>query len=335
MQTNQTIEPLQPKTWQLDAPSKGPEGYLYYCQLCDEALVLSREEVNPRKIKLVFDDTCPGCGFQLESVIGGRASILPAGRRLLTNLKCIDPKVFLEPEPSTDLQTPRGSTFPRGLEPQLTTGIESIDETLVLKRGQFVYLQGEQAHSLSLLLSVRATLPTPPGLDSDVVFIDAGNLFDSYAISQHSINLGLENEKVQKRIHLSRAFTHHQVYSLIMDKLVLVAQEQKAGLAVISDIGALFCDPDVREKKRSIDIFHRSVRFLADTAQKRNMVIIATNLKTRNRTMEDHLHKTAHVSASIEENDNSTKLKVAKHPFIHEKTDEVILDYETLPGYFR
>lgn len=335
MQTNRTIEPLQPKTWQLDAPSNGPEGYLYYCQICDEALVLSRQEINPRKIKLVFDDTCPGCGFQLENVLGCRASILPAGRRLLTNLKCIDPKVFLKTEPSTDYRTLRGNTLSRDLEPHLTTGIESIDRTLVLKKGQLVYLKGEQAHSLSLLLCARATLPVPQGLDSNVVFIDAGNLFDSYAISQHSINLGLEADKVQKRIHLSRAFTHHQVYSLIMDKLVPAAQDHEAGLAVISDITALFCDPDVRDKKESIDIFRKSVHFLADTAQKRSTVIIATNMKTRNRTMEDHLEQTAHISALIEEKDSGIELKLTKHPFIHEKKDIGILDHETMPGYFR
>jgi Rad51 len=335
MQTRRVIEPLPPKTSQLDPPHNGLEGYLYYCVLCDEALVLSRQEINPRKIWLVFDDVCPGCGFQLQSILGCRASVLPAGRRLLTNLRCEDPEVFLEAEIHGENRTQRGSELPRARGPHLTTGIEQIDAKLVLKRGEFVYLQGEQSHSLSLLLSVRATLPPPLGLDSDVVFIDAGNLFDSYAITHHSLSLGLESEKVEQRIHLSRAFTHHQVYSLIMDKLVPAVVENQAALAVVSDITALFCDPDVRDKKESLDIFRKGLRFLAQTVQQRNMIILVTNVKARNRTMEDDLNKMAHSSMKMIERETGLDFEVTPHLFDQEKIGKVTMDNGTLPGYFR
>ena len=72
MQTHCTIEPLQPKTWQLDATSRGLEGYLYHCVLCDEALVLSKHEINPQKIQIIFNNTCPGCSFGLDRVLGCR-----------------------------------------------------------------------------------------------------------------------------------------------------------------------------------------------------------------------------------------------------------------------
>jgi Rad51 len=335
MQTRRVIEPLQPKTWQLDQPSSGLEGFLYYCILCDEALVLSRQEINPRKIWLVFDDICPGCGFQLQSVLGCRASLLPAGRRLLTNLRCGAPEVFLEPEIPLEKPPQKGSTLPRDPSPDLTTGIEQVDKKLVLKRGRFTYLHGELSHSLSLLLSVRATLPPPLGLDSDVVFIDAGNLFDSYAITHHSLSLGLEGENVEQRIHLSRAFTHHQVFSLIMDRLVPAVEEHRAGLAVVSDITALFCDPDVRDKKEALDIFRKSLHFLVQTAQQKNMVILVTNIKARNRTMEDYLNKTAHTSMRILEEETRLDFEVARSPFHQEKTDDITIETGTLPGYFR
>ena len=301
MQTRRLIEPLQPKTWQLERPTSGVEGYLYYCVLCDEALVLSRKEINPRKIWLVFDDICPGCGFQLQSVLGCRASLLPNGRRLLTSLECQTPDLFLEPETPLEKLPQRGNTLSHDPSPELTTGIDQIDKELILKRGKFTYLHGAQSHALSLLLSVRATLPPPLGLDSDVVFIDAGNLFDSYAVTQHSLNLGLEGEKVEQRIHLSRAFTHHQAFNLILDKLATAVDEHQAGLAVVSDITALFCDPDVRDKKESLDMFRKSLQSLLQTAQQKNVIIVATSIKTRNRIMEDHLNKTAHLSSRISE----------------------------------
>src|SRR5438309_10046790 len=167
METRHTIDPLQPKTWQIDQIEKGSEGYLYHCILCDEALVLSKQQVNPRKIKLVFDGTCPSCGFELDRVLGCRASPLPPGRRLLTSLKCKDPELLREPDDQIEYQTRRGSNLPRDLQPGITTGIEFLDKALILKTGQFVFLEGEPSHTLSLLLCVRATLSQ--GLDSDVV----------------------------------------------------------------------------------------------------------------------------------------------------------------------
>jgi hypothetical protein len=331
METRPTIDPLQPKTWQVDQIENGNEGYLYHCILCDEALVLSKQQINPRKIKLVFDGICPSCGFELDRVLDCRASLLPPGRRLLTSLKCRDPELLREPEDKIEYQPLRGSTLTRDLQPGITTGIDSLDKALILKRGQFVFLEGEPSHALSLLLCVRATLPQC--LDSDVVFIDAGNLFDTYAISQHIANLRIESCKVQQRIHISRAFTHHQVHSLIVEKLAKAVDEYGARLAIVSDITALFCDPDVREKKEALDIFRKSVQFLGKTAEQRNMIIVATNQKTRNRTMTDALMHTAHVSARLKDKGAYTQLIIARHPFIAQNEEEVVTLDKTLLGY--
>ncbi len=331
METRPTFDPLQPKTWQIDQIESGNEGYLYHCILCDEALVLSREEINPRKIKLVFEGTCPSCGFELDRVLDCRVSLLPAGRRLLTSLKCRDPELLREPDDKIEYQPRRGSTLIRDLQPGLTTGIESLDRALILKKGQFVFLEGEPSHALSLLLCVRATLAQ--GLDSDVVFIDAGNLFDTYTIAQHIVNLGLESNRVQQRIHLSRAFTHHQVHSLIVEKLTTALDQYGARVAVVSDITALFCDPDVREKKEALDIFRRSVQFLEKTAEQRNMIIVATNQKTRSKAMTDALIHTAHVSARLKGNGAYTQLIIARHPFIPQSEEEVVTLDKTLLGY--
>ncbi len=334
MQTRPAVDPLQPKTWQLDTTKTGVEGYLYYCVLCDEALILTRQQINPQKIQIVFNNTCPGCGFELDKVLGCKSSLLPAGRRLLTNLKCRDAEVLLEEEDRPEYQTRRGSGLLRELQQGLSTGIEAIDQILVLKKGQLVFLQGEQSHAFSLLLSARATLPTPQGLGSNVVFIDAGNLYDTYAISQHAISLGLDNTVLQEHIHLSRAFTHHQVYSLIMDKLPTAQVKYNANFAVVSDITALFCDPDVRDKKESLDLFRKSVRLLATTVENSNMLIIVTSQKKRNKTMEDVLNQTAHVSVTLNNRGAFTQLTVAKHSFLSERREGTTLGETTLTGYF-
>ncbi len=298
-------------------------------------MVCSRQLIDPQKIQLAFDNSCPGCRFELDRVLNCRPTILPSGRRLLTNLGCENAQILLERENQLEDPARRTHDLSSDRTSDLTTGIETVDKTLVLKKGQLVYLQGESTHALSLLLCVRATLPAPNGLESNVVFIDAGNIYDAYDISQQAINLRLDLTQIHERIHLSRAFTHHQVYNLIIEKLSLAMEEYDAYFAVVSDITALFCDPDVREKKESLDLFRKSIRYLAKTAEEKNMLIIVTNMKTRNKTMEETLTTTAHVSASLKDNEAYTQLKVTCHPFIKEDKEDVTLDFQNLTKYLQ
>ena len=96
MQTRQGSDPLQPKTWQLDNTTIGAEGFLYYCLLCDEALVLSRNPFSSKRISIAFNNACPGCGFDLERVLSCKPSIIPPDRRLLTSLKCTNTEVLVD-----------------------------------------------------------------------------------------------------------------------------------------------------------------------------------------------------------------------------------------------
>src|SRR5947199_588146 len=218
METRSIIEPLQPKTWQLDQDQSSAQGFLYSCNLCDETLVLSKLFINPRKIQLAFSNICPGCGFELDKTLKVQASTLPLGRRFLTNPVCKDPEQLIEPGESFEARLSRGSTLLRDVRSDLPSGIELLDETLVLRFGQLVTLQGEASNALSHLLSVRAVYPLPPGKDSDVVFVDGGNCFEVITVSRHAFSLGLDQEKTKLRIHLSRAFTHHQLRGCITER---------------------------------------------------------------------------------------------------------------------
>ncbi len=73
---------------QLLEPEEGSQGYAYYCKLCEEVLVLSKRAINPRKVSLIFNETCPGCGFSLGVVLECKASRIPIGRDVLVNPRC-------------------------------------------------------------------------------------------------------------------------------------------------------------------------------------------------------------------------------------------------------
>ncbi len=292
---------------------QGYDGYLYYCTLCDEALVLSAREIHPKKICLLFDQTCPGCGFELDRLLGCDAFKAPAGAVVYANPKCSDPDSFFAEDNPFRPSLTRSSSLNRDLEPDLTTGIRQVDRALVLKLGQLAVLQGKAAHNISLLLCARTI--SPSGINSDAVFIDGGNRFDTYTITQYGMALGMDSEKVRERIHLSRAFTHHQLALLVREKLPLIMKEHAAKLAVVSDITLLYCDPDVREKGEALDIFRKSVRFLGSLAEQNKALVLITNLESRNPRMEDALVHSAHVYARLEDRGSSTQLTVQRHPF--------------------
>src|SRR6266851_2720493 len=332
----QHTEPLQSKTWQLDQDRSSAQGFLYSCSLCDENLVLSKLFINPRKVQLVFLDICPGCGFELEKTLKVQPSALPPGKRLLTHMICKNVEELFEPGELFEAKLSRGSTLLRDVQSDLPSGIELLDETLVLRFGELVSLHGEASNALSHLFCVRAINPLPPGLDSDVVFVDGGNVFDSYTVSRHAFNLGLDQERTKLRIHLSRAFTHHQLSSLITDELARAIDQCDAKLAIVSDITALYCDPDVKEKREAFDLFSKNIRSLAILAEQRNMIIVVTNLQSRSKAMDDALARTAHVSATLHDKGEFTRLTVTKHPSIPaDNTEIVTLDNQTLTRYLQ
>ena len=166
------------------------------------------------------------------------------------------------------------------------------------------------------------------------MFVDGGNVFDVYTVSRHAFSLGLDQDRTKLRIHLSRAFTHHQLSGFITERLAGAIDECDARLAIVSDITSLYCDPDVKEKREALDLFSKNIRSLATLAEQRNMIIVVTNLQSRSKAMDDVLARTAHVSAVLQDNGAHTQVTVTRHPFIPTgKTEIATLDNQTLTRY--
>ena len=308
----QLLDLTQLKFSQLPPPDSNAEGYGYYCGLCDEILVLSRKTIEPRKVAIVFAETCPGCGFKLSKVMEGETSKIPLGADLLTNPKCPDAQHLLV-SPSKIQFNLRKPSIPDSSS-KLTTGIEALDRLLELRLGQLAAITGKVSQSLSSMLLVRAAFPKPLGLDSDAVYLDGGNMFDSYMISEQAIKHEVDAEIALGRIHLSRAFTYHQLSRLINEKLPSALDRYDAKLAVISDISLLYCDPDVQNKRESLDTFRKDVRSLANLAEQKSALIVVTNVQSKNRRMDRIMLHTAHVSVQLDDNDTFTRLTLVKHP---------------------
>jgi RecA/RadA recombinase len=173
-----------------------------------------------------------------------------------------------------------------------------------------------------MLLCVRATLPQPLGPNCDAVFVDGGNLFDPYYIADRSVEQGLDSEKVLERMHVSRAFTHHQLACLITDKLRPALEKFRADLVVVSDATQLYCDPDIQGEDRedAFRIFTKTARKLAGLARQQRCLIIATNVESRNIVMDQILAQAAHVAVTVEQKGNLTRFSLLKHPWLPPST---------------
>jgi len=129
---------------------------------------------------------------------------------------------------------------------------------------------------LSLLLAVRAQLPYQlGGLESSVVFVDGGNTFRLYEVSRMARLHHLLPRQVLQRIFISRAFTAHQMTSIILEKLEETIDKYHAKLVIISDFAGSYIDKDIPTVE-SKEIFSQVSTFLSKLAQENHVIILAT-----------------------------------------------------------
>ncbi len=269
----------------MEQASQAGHAYLYYCGLCDEALCLLEKEVSARKLILHFEN-CPGCGFPLQQTLAPEPKIVPLHiasslmiARLSSNSYSKTHKAIFE-RPTIETRSN-------------ITGI-ALDSRTQLRPGKFTVLQGEIALDLSFSLLVKATAPSPIGFDSLAAWLDGGNSYDAYRISELAIQQRVNPYIVHERVMISRAFTFHQLNKLITEKLPPFSDKHYPELVIVSDLTALFCDPDVRNIREALDTFKTSIKSLVYQAEQRHAIIIATIPHSRNRPMEEALVQTAH-----------------------------------------
>jgi hypothetical protein len=201
----------------------------------------------------------------------------------------------------------------------LTFGDEVIDKLFgELKMGELVILHGsELCHVLSELLCIRSQLPTVEGgLGSSSVFVDGGNRFDPYLISENARLLGLEPEETLKNIWISRAFTSYQLTAIVTEKLPEILNQVNSKLVVVSDIATLYCDSGI-EMLEAKTTFNRVTRFLWNLVRERNLLLVVTSFSSTNRrkrTLEQYLLGRSDIAAKVEEGNPHVKLTLEKHP---------------------
>lgn len=319
------IEQLQElEPWFSDQSSEFPKRlvYVYYCEVCNTVLSLRGNLDHLQSFLYTMADQCPTCHFRLEVSLCCRAlniripsdfltkrstqPSVPAcstSRNPLPNLgSFLNGKSTVEFENALQAEKPLMLSFEDSFLNELCGGVHTRHLT-VLYGGKACQTIGEQ-------LCVRAQLPVNAGgLDAASVFIDGGNAFDVYHVSNYATLLNLDRDDALRSIKVSRAFTCHQLISLIVEKLPELLcdhSDNRIGLVVISNLLDLFTDSevDLKEAKHAINFLSR---FLVQFARENTVALVITcptHKSDRDSILRQFLVSRAQVVLKVERNAN-------------------------------
>jgi RecA/RadA recombinase len=204
--------------------------------------------------------------------------------------------------------------------------------------GDFALIEGASSvMSLTSLLCVRAQLAKQlGGLNSSVVFIDGGNTFRLYQITRLAQLHQLNPKQVLDSIYIARAFTAHQLTTLIMQKLKPAIQQFQAKIAIVSDLSEFFLDDDLSEFEAQ-RVFSQVTTYLSNFARENQIILIATNPPhqntKRNTFLQNTMHQKAGVVLSLGQTAYTRTVTLEKHPYLKLGSVELPSPNVTLTDY--
>ena len=222
----------------------------YYCEDCNNILREVDSDLGISKVA----EPCPFCGSLLSESLQMR-NMLP---------RIAGPSVFQ----------------PASLIPRLVMDIGNLDSAIpFLSINQKVAVVGRHSQKIVERLAVRAQLShRHGGLGSRVAIVDGGNSSDPYLCIDFARQYGLDATLVLSRIISSRAFTVYQLENLVSRELPGVIKKYDAKIVILSDILAMFSDPniDVAEAEHLIGSISGSVSRLREC-----LVVVSLSNPTR------------------------------------------------------
>lgn len=162
------------------------------------------------------------------------------------------------------------------MEPRLMyTGLGRLDRFIGgFERSTMTYLDSESRflYDLTAQICVRSYAT----FGKDVVFVDGGNSMDPHAISQVCRKRHVDRHDALSSIKVARAFTAHQLSTLINDDLEKLLDETGASTLVVSRFLDLFLDKDMSWTE-SFQLIKRSMRSLRKYTMQHDLVTLVTN----------------------------------------------------------
>lgn len=222
----------------------------YFCSKCNSSLT-PYAEVNVARIT----EACPYCGYSLAETL---QTSRPAREKL----------------DAPQLQTVRDVSV-------LTFDLKPLDDFFLgFRAGDALCITGPAGNLLACRLCVRAMLSKKRGgLESPVLFIDAGNNSDVYQCVDFARQYGLDVAKVLNSIMVSRAFTIYQLAGLLIHELHSTVRQLGAKLVVISGLLAMFIESPQVDRVEARQLLREMLSAVRKMADKVTVVITTDSLQ--------------------------------------------------------
>jgi hypothetical protein len=284
--------------------------YVYYCEICNSVLALRNTFEDQYSFLYSTADECPSCHFRLELSLRCHAF---TPRISLSKLRNVSRRYFSDLVENKEYSL--GSAYPH--EKRSLSFGEILSELHVYSR-QLTLLYGEKAcQAVAEELCVRSQLSSDKGgLDATSVFIDGGNVFDLYRVSNYAKMLKLDRDTALRRIKVSRAFTCYQLVNLIVEKLPKLLREEEARVVVVANLLDMFMDPDIDRTEATRTINFISGRLVRLTREE-NIVLVVTCPKQKDDcdiALRQFMMNRAHVVLRAERIGCKPRFMLEKHP---------------------
>ena len=194
------------------------------------------------------------------------------------------------------------------------SGIKELDMlTGGFKTGELTYIEGDS--KIISKIPDQVCVNTYRTFEKDSIYIDAGMCADPYKISSFARKLELDSKKVLESVHLSRAFTVHQLTTLIQDRLEDAIKRYKPKTLIIGRFPIFYLDSDVKEKEAQT-LLRSNIHKIKELTVKYGLVTIFSNLDKRmqssKRNVKNILYKNADEIILLKETDFATRVEVPK-----------------------
>ncbi len=164
-------------------------------------------------------------------------------------------------------------------------GFEAGKVSLIDSGSNFVY-------HMTTVLCVRSVFDT----GGDVVLVDGGNSVDPYGMASLAKRFGMSRLYVLPKVHIARAFTAHQMATLILDVVQEKIEETRADLVVFACLPELFLDEDV-DYDEAHQLFLRSLKKIKQIAENHDIVTLVTNAGLSKMNGRKRLRRALHETA--------------------------------------
>ncbi|MFQ5969286.1 MAG: hypothetical protein ACE5J2_02165 [Nitrososphaerales archaeon] len=196
----------------------------------------------------------------------------------------------------------------------LNSGITELDKLLgFIPKGKVVFIKGSQSRKHILKSFCLRAISQ---YHNYCIFIDGGNSFDPYILSKLATVSKQNPKEVLSRVIISRAFTCHQLASLIVKETGKIVEAYTTNLVVVSDILYLFTDPESEIDKYETEmILPKMLKCLTNLAKQKDSIVIITS-DNSSAWLSRMVESFSDIALVVNNDNGMISVSLNKHPFL-------------------